>query len=350
MKTENYIMRKTTTIYFLLAILFTTGCNITEPEKTEQVADAALAGPYLGQDQPGDTPELFAPGIIATGMYTRDIAMSPDGNEIYFCVAVGGYAYSTILYVKQEAGKWTDPEVVPNMEHPDYMNFEPCISPDGKHLYFLSNRPDTSDTEIGDQDIWAMDRTGEGWSEPYNLGLPINTDQAEFYPSVTKNGTMYFTRADKGSPIHNIYRSRLVDGKFNEPEKLPDQVNCGTNRFNAFIAQDESYIIVPAVGMPDSYGGTDYYIVFRDQNDNWSEPVNMGEKVNTEANGEYSAYVTGDMKYLFFMSTRLAPDENKPEKLTYKILTTMYNNPQNGNSDIYWMTTNFIEELRPDGF
>jgi hypothetical protein len=76
----------------------------------------------------------------------------------------------------------------------------------------------------------------------------------------------------------------------------------------------------------------------------------MGEMLNTEANGEYSAYVTGDMKYLFFMSSRLASGENKPGKLTYKILRKLYDNPQNGNSDIYWIKTDFIENLRPDGF
>ncbi len=337
-------------IFLIPLAIINHSCKTSQPEKTEQETDVALSGPYLGQTLPGDTAELFAPGIVSTGMYTRDIAITPDGNEIYFCVAIGGFAYSTILYTKQVNGQWTSPEVVPHMENPDYMNFEPCISPDGQHFYFLSNRPDSSDAEMGDQDIWAMDRINGDWSEPYNLGLPINTDLAEFYPSVTVDGTLYFTRQEKGSPIHNIYRSRWMEGKFSEPEKLPEQVNCGANRYNAFIAQDESYIIVPAVGMPGSYGGTDYYIVFRNEDDQWSDPVNMGEQVNTPAGGEYSAYVTQDGKYLFFMSTRLIPDDQKPERLTYKTLTTIYNQPQNGNSDIYWMKTDFIQQLKPAGF
>jgi len=233
-------MKRQIVILFLLTTLFANCCKNPDPEITEQEPDVVLSGPYLGQALPGDTPVLFAPGVVSTGMYTRDITITPDGIEIYFCVAIGGFAYSTILYTKLMDGQWTTPEVVPNMENPDYMNFEPCISPDGQHFYFLSNRPDSPDAEMGDQDIWAMDRTDGGWSEPYNLGLPINTDQAEFYPSVTSDGTMYFTRQEKNSPIHNIFRSKLVAGKYTEPEKLPDQVNCGTNRYNAFIAQDES--------------------------------------------------------------------------------------------------------------
>lgn len=343
-------MRKIFNISILLTLFILSGCKPSEQEVTKGSAEPILTGPYLGQELPGDTPELFAPGIVSTGMYTRDIAITPDGNEIYFCVAIGGYAYSTILYTKQVNGKWTTPEVVPYLENPDVMNFEPCISTDGQRFFFLSNQPDSSDAETGDQDIWVMDRTTEGWSEPYNLGPPINTEQAEFYPSLTTDGTIYFTRADPGSTIHNIYRSRLEEGKYTMPEKLPDQVNCGRNRYNAFIAQDESYIIVPAAGMPDSFGGTDYYIVFRDENDNWSNPVNMGDLVNTPSNGEFSAYVTIDGKYLFFMSTRLMPDDRKPRELTYATLNNLYNQSQNGNSDIYWMKADFIQRLKPDGF
>ncbi len=342
-------MKKLIIILVPLAILYY-GCKTSQPEKAEQEPDVVLSGPYLGQTLPGEAPELFAPGIVSTGMFTRDIAMTPDGDEIYFCVAIGGYTFSTILYTKQMDGQWTPPEVAAHMENPDYMNFEPCISADGERFFFLSNRPDSADNSNGDQDIWAMDRVDDGWSEPYNLGLPVNTDQAEFYPSVTADGTLYFTRQEKNSPIHNIYRSRRVEGKFSEPEKLPDKVNCGLNRYNAFIAQDESFIIVPAVGMPDTYGGTDYYIVFRNRKDQWSDPVNMGEQVNTRTSGEHSAYVTSDGKYLFFMSTRLMPAEEKPVKLTCKTLVSLYNQPQNGNSDIYWMKADFIRELKPEGF
>jgi hypothetical protein len=50
-----------------------------------------LTGPYLGQTPPGNTPVIFAPGIVSTGLYTRDIAISKPGDEIFFCVADGGF-------------------------------------------------------------------------------------------------------------------------------------------------------------------------------------------------------------------------------------------------------------------
>ncbi|MCP4725530.1 MAG: hypothetical protein GY863_10860, partial [bacterium] len=205
-----------------------------------------LSGPYLGQTPPGSEPVIFAPGIIPTGMYTRDFAMTPDGNEIYFCIAVASYNYSLILVSKNVDGRWTEPEVAPFSRGMEYMILEPAISPDGSKFYFLSNRPDTAagETEGGDQDIWVMDREGDSWGEPYNPGLPINSDGAEFFASETNDGTMYFTRVVRGTRGNKIYRSRKVNGEYTEAELLPEQVNSTPSQFNAFIARDESYIIV----------------------------------------------------------------------------------------------------------
>ncbi len=188
---------------------------------------------------------------------------------------------TTILYTKEVNGKWTPPEIVPFSGGPGVMDFEPALSADGSKFYFLSNRPDGNEP-VGDQDIWVVERNAGEWGVPQNLGEPVNTDGGEFFPSVTSDGTLYFTRNEKGSRLNQIFRSRWVDGAFQVPELLPQQVNCGTNRYNAFIAPDESYIIVPAAVMADAYDGVDYYIVFRDENDRWSEPVNMGALVNMD--------------------------------------------------------------------
>ena len=104
-------------------------------------------------------------------------------------------------------------------------------------------------------------------------------------------------------------------------------------------------------GRKDSYGSSDYYICFRNEKDIWSEPINMGDKVNTRSGLEYSPYVSIDGKYFFFMSTRTGEDEAfKKERLTLSRMTHRHNKPQNGNSDIYWMKADFIDALKPDGF
>jgi len=222
-------------------------------------------------------------------------------------------------------------------------DFEPAISPDGSKLFFMSSRPD-GDEPPGDQDIWVVERNGGGWGVPKNLGEPVNTDGGEYFPSVTSDGTLYYTHNDKGSGVSHIFRSRWVNGTFMEPEMLPEQVNCGTNRFNAFIAPDESYVIVPAMGMQDAYDGVDYYIVFRDQDDHWLEPLNMGAPVNQDNARGWSPYVSPDGRIFFFMATRTTEIEQKD--WTYKNLKKLYNSPGNGNSDIYWVNASFIKILR----
>lgn len=324
-------------------------CPAALPGLEEPRDFPVLQGPYLGQKPPGAVPEIFAPGVINAGMYTRDVAMTPDGRELYFGLASVGYGWGTIFVTRLADGRWTPPEVMPHMEDPRFLNFEPCISPDGKKFFFLSTRPDPAagETERGDQDIWVMDRVGDGWGEPYNLGLPVNSDGAEYFPSVTRDGTLYFTRTESDGRTSAVYRARFRDGRYQEPEKLPPQVNCGATRYNAFIAPDESYIIVPAAGREDSLGGTDYYVVFRGADDSWSEPVHMGPAVNSRAGQEFSPYVSPDGKYFFFMSNRFLPREEWPDRLTYAAMMGLRERAPNGLSAIYWMDAGFIETLRP---
>ncbi len=330
--------------FLLAAAIFLLLLFIQGQEK--QKAFPALRGPYLGQTPPGMEPRVFAPGIVSTGLNTRDIAITPDGREIYFCVSLGEYTFSTILVTRLRDGAWSEPEVMEHMDDPGCWNIEPCISLDGKRFFFMSNRPDKSKNESkGDEDIWVMERSGDGWGEPANLGAPVNSDAPEFFPSLTRDNTIYFTRREE-SGVEHIFRSRLRDGRYQEPEKLPAQVNSGQTRFNASVAPDESYIIVPVYGRKDSLGQTDYYVSFRHADDTWSEPVNMGPRINSASGHEYSASVSPDGKYLFFMSRRLPSKETWPRQLTAAWLHGLRAMPGNDNTAIFWVDARVIDALR----
>jgi len=298
----------------------------------------------FAQYVPGTDPRLFEPGIITTAMHTRDVAMMPDGDELYF--SVSAFGYNLIFFSKKTDGQWSEPQPATFITDDQYMFYEPHIEPNGKKLFFLSNKPLEKDGKPN-EDIWVVDRKGDSWGEPNNLGEPVNSKGSEFFPSLTRDGTIYFTRQIEGTRENSIYRSRLKNDQYQEPELLGPEVNCGTNRYNAFIDPDERYIIVPAVGLPDSRGGTDYYIVFRDENDQWSQPVNLGDKVNTKSGREYSPYVSPDGTTFFFMSSRTNKDELlKDGKLSFSHLLSSYGKPANGNSDIYWMKADFLLKLK----
>jgi hypothetical protein len=162
-------------------------------------------------------------------------------------------------------------------------------------------------------------------------------------PSLTNDGSLYFTRAKKGEQVQYLYRSRFIGGAFSEPELLPENVNCGNSRFNATISRDESFIIIPATGMQDSFGGTDYYISFRDKNDSWSAPINMGQSVNTNSDREFSASLSPDGKYLFFMSQR---GQDLSENFTYETMKKSYSEAGYANAAIYWIDASVIDSLK----
>lgn len=312
-----------------------------------------LAGPYLGQAPPGGQPELFAPGVVSTGMYTRDIAVTPDGNEVYFGVLAGPFA--TIMETRLRGGRWTKPEVAPFARDPRFINLEPAISPDGQRFFFLSDRVPGADTlapediQAGkNQDIWVMDRSGERWGDPYNLGPPVNSGRSEFFPSVTDDGTLYFTRASVSGDESFIYRSKLRNGRYQEPERLGPEVNSASSQYNAFVAPDESYLILCTDVRPDTRGGTDYYVVFRSETDEWKGPINLGDLVNSRGTAEFSPYVSRDGRFFFFMATRARDHLTIPDTLTREFLERYRTEPGNGNPSIYWMDASFLERLRPD--
>ncbi|MCK5074828.1 MAG: PD40 domain-containing protein [Calditrichia bacterium] len=309
-----------------------------------------LSGDYLGQKLPGDKPELFAPGIISTGIYERDFTMTADGKEVYYGIFMGEIV--TIMMTKQVDGKWTEPEVVSFADNFNYKYFEPAITLDGKQIFFCCTAPQEGEKPLpgyGHQNIWAADRQADGsWGEAYYLEGEINTNDNEYFPSVTKDGTMYFTRSAKGTRNTEIYRSKFIDGKYTKAERIPDEVNRDGNIYNAFIDKDEKYLIACLGRREDSVtpGRPNYYIFFRNSDDSWSKAVNLGERINFPGFGAIAESVSPDGKYFFFASEK--SDSKFEEKISYQWLNDKHISPQNGNSDIYWVDMKVIEELRPD--
>ena len=304
------------------------------------------AGGYLDQPPPGDEPVLFAPGIVSDGLANRDMAMTPEGDEIYWSSNLREFGLSVILFSKRSESGWKKPEVAAFSRDHAYIYFEPAISPDGSQFFFVAAEPGGEAS-----DIWIMDREGDDWSTPRRLPPPVNSPGKEYFPSVTRDGTLYFTREGPEAGTESIYRARRSGDGYAEPELLPDAVNSGKSRFNAFVAPGEDYLILPVWGREDSLGSVDYYIVFRNENDEWWEPVNLGPKIDTKSGREYTPYVSPDGKYFFFMATRSPAATDAPEGgYSAADLVRLHGLPENGQSDIYWMDAGFIEALRPQGF
>jgi len=298
----------------------------------------------LSLDKAPNQLSLLADGFISTHISERDFAMSPDGKEIYFTIASPRNDFQTIVFCKQlKNGQWTKPEVVSFAGL--YSDLEPAFSTDGKTLYFASNRP-VNGTEPKDFDIWLTVRESNGWSEPVNLGTPVNTKDDEFLPSITKTGNLYFTASYKGQGRgrEDIYRAEWKGDQYQTPQPLDSAINSKVDEFNAFVSPDEDYILFTSYGRGDDSGGGDLYMSVKDRSGKWE-----GAKCLTELNSkylEYCPYVSPDGKILFLTSTRYTPIKSFQTKADYATIRNLWSQSLNNQGNIYWVDFEAVRRVK----
>jgi hypothetical protein len=312
-----------------------------------------VAGEYLGQQPPGLEVELFAPGIISTAMSEANSVFSPDGSEFYFAVWPGPGHGTTVFSTRMKNGRWTVPEV------PEFLRgvsaIDVAIAADGQRFFFCSNRSRTPDGPTENNfDIWYVDRLPDGrWGEPINPGPPLNSDRHDFYPTVTRDGVMYFhSMREGGLGGRDLYRAELVDGRYQMPENLGAVINTNSNEGDVLVAPDESFLIFVSVGHDPTDGDSSLWISFRSEDGSWLPPHNMGLYMAGDPT-DYCPMLSPDGRYLFFSSNRFGP-ENSGVDLDYQTLREINHGPGGGFSDVYWVDTAIIERAReqffhPDG-
>jgi hypothetical protein len=276
-----------------------------------------LYGDYFGQAPPGDTPLVFARGIISDNYQQHGVpSFSPDGNEVFWQTnrrpANDSEKWITSsLMMKRIGDKWTAPEVSP-------YSSTPFFSPDGKRIYFFDEKG---------KDLSFVEKQSNNCSEPKFLNLITRFPELKFayMLSIARNGTLYFLGYATGLWNNfGIYRTELINGEYSKPEKLPPSINTpgGMRNWAPFIAPDESYLIFCSTRELPDYDEGDLFISFRQPDGSWTDPVNMGEPINTHQMERFSA-LSPDGKYLFF--TRDTPGYDE---------------------DVYWVSAAIIDKLK----
>ncbi|MGB5673098.1 MAG: ankyrin repeat domain-containing protein [Gemmatimonadota bacterium] len=283
---------------------------------TEDRQFPMLAGDFMGQDPPppGGEPVLFAPDIVSTHRFQHGtIAFAPDMDEAYWSSQIAtqetGYSQGLIMHSRLVQGEWTEPAPVAFTQL-GWGDDVPIFMPDGSRLYFLSARPAPGEEEGRAERIWFVTRTEDGWSEPEIVVGGPNTVDLHWQFSVAADGSLYVPSRGE------LYVSRLVDGDYLEPENLGAPINSDADEAMPFIAPDGSYLLFTRFGHEDNYGFADLWISFPDESGGWTEPLNLGERINSVAG--ICPIVSPDGSMLFF----------------------------NGSGDNYWADAGVIEELR----
>ncbi|HLE55742.1 MAG TPA: hypothetical protein VJB15_01530 [Rhodothermia bacterium] len=286
-------------------------------------------------------PELLAPGIISTANGERDAAFTPGHSEFYYTLWTG--TFGVIVRIHQIEGGWSEPETAPFSGR--YSDLEPFVTPDGGRLFFASNRPVVEGGDVKDYDIWFVERQGGSWGHPIPLGAGVNTPANEFYPSLDREGNLYFTAAyDHSVGGEDIWMSRPEEGGFGAPENVGPGVNTEKDEFNSVISPGGSFLVFSSFGREDGLGGGDLYISFRDDAGALGTALNAGADINS-ASLDFSPALTPDGKTFIFSSRRTAITSARAEPWTYEGLIEGLNAPENGNLDIYRVDAGFIGRL-----
>ena len=241
----------------------------------------------------GAKAELFGPGVISSGADEWATSFTPDGRTVYFS---RGGAYWTIVSSTLKEGKWMKAQVAPFSGR--WRDTDPFVSPDGRRLFFVSNRPlegAPQDKPQASIHIWYVDEVAGIWGMPHRLDSLINLGGVSNYaPSVSANGTLYFCSRDReGHSGMQSYYSIWQGDHYDKPQLL--QIEGLAETQDPFIAPDESYLVL--------LSGNDIYIAWRRGN-GWSAAENLGANVNN-GDGNSSPYVARDGKTLYYSSNRI---------------------------------------------
>ena len=295
-------------------------------------AQGLMAPRGYASTQPMRSPVIFGDGVISTGDFESHPAFAPDGLTLYFLKSTPTFSFWTIVVSRYVDGRWTAPEVAPFSGR--YSDADPFITADGKKFYFISNRPVSGKTSR-DLDIWVMDKTENGWSEPRNLGKPVNGDAQEWFPTLASDGTLYFGSSRAGGRgATDIYRSQFINGNYQEPENLGSAINTEFDEYEPLIAADQSFLIFMAASRPDCNSRSgDLFVSYR-KDGSWTKATNLGNQINSPRE-EYSPVISPDGKYFFFASTRGRTPPDKQMK--YEDLIGWLHGTRNGLGDIYQM-------------
>jgi len=277
-------------------VLIGTGC-IGQEKQEESL--------YMGQQPPGNIPEIFAPGIISRpDDMEYACTFSQDGKTIYYSLRKSKTGMPSVYTSTLTGDVWSEP--VPLDYEEAGILFEPHMTYDGSCMYFTGKITETGGSE-SKTGIWKRTYDGEEWS-----GLSFVIEG--MYASTSIDGSVYMTDISTNTGIVELkYDGDDCIGF----ETLTGGINQPVPGIHPCISPDKSYMIYDCE-REDGFGGEgDLYVSFNNGDGTWSDGYNLGADVNSEG-VEFTASFSPDGKYIFFMK----------------------------DYDLYWVSSEIIAKIR----
>jgi len=191
----------------------------------------------------------------------------------------------------------------------EYKDYWPSLTADEKTLMFTvqlpTNKISPNGTKVMQEDFFVSYKNDDGtWTPSHNVGTPLNTDNNEGAQAISADGNyLFYTACNRKNDFGScdIYISQNIGNKWSEPKNIGSPVNTIHWESNPSPSADGKVLYFASGNRSDSRGGRDIYMSKKDENGNWSEPVNLGDSINTSKN-EYAPFIHPDGKTLYFSS------------------------------------------------
>ncbi len=186
----------------------------------------------------------------------------------------------------------------------------PIISPDGQTLFFTrKNHPKNFESDTPgtfNDDIWVSTFQNNTWTEAQRLGAPLNNGKHNFVCATSADskllllGNGYQPNGDVVSGVSMA--EKKPDGTYSMPKALLIDKYYNDSQYSEYALCNSGQAILLAIKRKEGFGDRDLYISFLEQDGTWTPPLNMGGQINT-AGIEFAPFMASDNKTLYFSST-----------------------------------------------
>ncbi|MDX2249976.1 MAG: OmpA family protein [Bacteroidia bacterium] len=223
----------------------------------------------------------YIPYLTADDSYLLFVSRRPESVG-GFNATYGGYS-EDFFFCEYKEGHWTAAANLGPPINTALNEGASALTQDGKVIYYTAcNQPDG----FGDCDLYYAFRQADGsWSNGINLGPNVNTRNKETQPTLSHDGkTLYFSSGrPEGLGMGDIWYSRLEDGKWTEAKNMGEPINTPGHEDGPFIHADGVTLYFSSNFHP-GFGQSDLYVSYKNEDETWTAPQNLGYPVNTAGN------------------------------------------------------------------